>query len=58
MQTEALPIYPWSNNYRGRSYNFNTPPLLKKLSGGLGGDLILFERINPAVQQVPYGENF
>jgi len=50
MQTQALPIYPWSKNYIGWSYNFNIPPVLKKLSGGLGGDLILFKRINPAVQ--------
>lgn len=51
MQIQALPIYPWSNNYIVWSYNFNIPTVLKELSGGLGGDLILFKRINPAVQQ-------
>lgn len=58
MQTQALPIYPWSNNYIAWSYNFNIPTVLKELSGGLGGDLILFKRINPAVQQMPYRMNF
>lgn len=37
MQTQALPIYPWSNNYIGWSYNFNIPPVLKKLNEGLEG---------------------
>lgn len=58
MQTQALPIYPWSNNYIGWSYNFNIPPVLKKLNGGLGGDLVLFKRINSAVQKLPYRKNF
>lgn len=51
LHTQALPIYPWSNNYIVWSYNFNIPPVLKELSGGV---LILFKRINPTVQQMPY----
>lgn len=57
MQIQVLPIYPWSNNYIGRSYNFNIPPVLKELNGGLEADLILFKGINPAVKQMPYGNN-
>lgn len=41
----------------GWSYNFNIPPVLKELCGGLGADLILFTRINPAVKQMPYRNN-
>lgn len=51
LHTQALPIYPCSNNYIVWSYNFNIPPVLKELSGGV---LILFKRINPTVQQMPY----
>lgn len=45
VQTQVLPIYPWNNNDIDWSYNINIPPVLKELSGGLRGNLLLFKEL-------------